>query len=189
MLTGRRSEEWRFALAAAFLVLTAAVIGFVADLAFAVMGALCVAGLVMADRVGVSRQGTTVLAAGFGVIIWTVAVLGPLAPPKVASTVAHLMGGALVGWAIARLAVRRLPGASAPLLLGVSLGLLLIVGVAWELAESVADALLDTDLAPRLSETALDLAANLAGGLAGGLFAWRQSRAGRARAGKRAAPA
>ncbi len=164
------------ALAAALLLSSAIVVALANNRAFGVMGAFCAAGLLLAVGLGVSRRQLVMLAAGFAAIIWVVGVFGEVVPPRVASTIAHLAGGALVGWALARLITRRRHGIALAPLLGVSLGLLLVVGVTWELAEAVADSVVHTNLDPGGGEAVFDLVSNLIGGVVGVLCAWQQRR-------------
>jgi hypothetical protein len=133
-----------------------------------VMCGLCLAGLLVARLAGFSNRALWPLAGGLVVLLW-MAWLNPVSDPRTTSAIAHAIGGALVGWALAEFLRGRMswPGwglAAIAAVVGVT--------VAWELGEYMADRLLGSSLAPNKTDSALDIFFGTFGGFATVAFAW-----------------
>jgi hypothetical protein len=127
-----------------------------------VMCGLCFAGLLGARLVGFSNRALVPLAAGLVVILWWVWV-DPLADPRQTSALAHGIGGALAGWALAEYLRGHLP---APWWVLVALAGVFGLSVLWELGEYLGDRALDTALIPNRRDSALDIFFGTLGGCA-----------------------
>jgi hypothetical protein len=127
-----------------------------------VMCGLCFAGLLVARLAGFSNRALVPLAAGLVVILWWVWV-DPPADPRQTSALAHGVGGALAGWALAEYLRGRLTW---PLwALGALAGVFGLT-VLWELGEYVGDRVLTTGLIPSRRDSAVDIFFGTLGGAA-----------------------
>ena len=152
-----------FAFLIALGALGAAAVAFVAQRngAALVMCAICLAGLVLGRLAGVTGAALLVVGLGLTAILWMVWI-DPPAGPRVTSSIGHVAGGALAGWALALTMRPRL----GPELwrFAALIGVIALTGV-WELAELIGDSLLDTGLIPNLRDSAEDVVFGIAGGL------------------------
>lgn len=127
-----------------------------------VMCGLCFAGLLGARLAGFSNRALVPLAAGLVVILWWVWI-DPPADPRQTSALAHGVGGALAGWALAEYLRSRLTW---PLwALGALAGVFGLT-VLWELGEYVGDRALTTGLIPSRRDSAVDIFFGTLGGVA-----------------------
>lgn len=164
----RRLDLDSLAFAFAVSALGAATLAFVAvrNGAAVVMCSLCVAGLIAGRLAGIRGVALLAVALGLIAVLWLVWVDSP-AGPRTTSGLAHVAGGALVGWAIARtLLARRAP----------AWGLLAILAVAtltvgWEVGELFGDRALGTELDQNKRDAAVDIFFGCLGGTAGIAFA------------------
>jgi hypothetical protein len=144
-----------------------------------IMCGLCFAGLLTARGVGFSGRALVPLAAGLVVILVMVWSAPPLSAWQT-STLAHLAGGALVGWVLAEFVRARLGW---PLWGLVVLAGVCTLTVVWELGEYVGDRTFETALIPNRRDSALDIFFGTLGGAIGVGVAWLLlRRATRARA-------
>jgi hypothetical protein len=137
---------------------------------------LAFVGLLAVSRLSTFRQDLVWFALILGVVMW-LAVLGVLGDTRSTSTVAHGTAGAGLAILLAVPLVRRWPGTSRPsdrALFLALVGLVFVIGVAWEAAEWSTDALFNTNLAQSHHDSVLDLAADVAGAALGAAIAvWR----------------
>jgi hypothetical protein len=114
-----------------------------------IMCGLCFAGLVAARWVGFSGRALMPLAVGLVVILLMVWSAQPLSAWQT-STLAHLAGGALVGWVLAESLRTRLgwPAWALVVLAGVCM-----LTVVWELGEYLGDRTFETALIPTRRST------------------------------------
>jgi hypothetical protein len=144
-----------------------------------IMCGLCFAGLLTARGLGFPGRALLALAAGLVVILLMVWTEPPLSAWET-STLAHLAGGALVGWVLADFLRSRLgwPWWALAAVAGVC-----TLTVVWEVGEYLGDRVLDTALIPDWGDSAFDIFFGSAGGAIGVGVAWMlQRRATRARA-------
>ena len=132
-----------------------------------IMCGLVFTGLVIARLADFSSRALVPVALGLVVILWMV-WLDPPASAHKTSALAHLAGGALVGWAVSEYLRTRIAwprwGAAA---------LVAVVGVTlcWELGELAGDRVLDTALIPSARNSAEDIFFGTLGGGGGGAVA------------------
>ncbi|MEK6327459.1 MAG: hypothetical protein AABM66_08040 [Actinomycetota bacterium] len=117
------------------------------------------------------RRSLTVVGLGVGCVVWLV-LLGVIGQPGFRSAIAHGIGGALLGWALAD-GILRTPGVrvEARRVLIAAVLATLVVGVVWELWEGATDALMGTNMNGGIDDTTLDLIADGVGAAAGGALA------------------
>jgi hypothetical protein len=144
--------------------------------AAAIMCAICLAGLVGGWIVRVPGTVLLAVAVGLTAVLWLVWV-DPPASARRTSALAHATGGVIVGWACVETLRRRLRNLLFVAML--SLPLVAVLTVLWELGEYVGDRLLDTTLEPSKRGSAEDIFFGTAGGLVGIAFAgvvafWRR---------------
>ena len=131
------------------------------------MCGLCFAGLLTALGVGFSGRALVPLVAGLVVIlvmIWS----APLSAWPT-GTLAHLGGGALVGWVLAEFLRSRFGW---PLWALVVLAGVCTLSVVWELGEYLGDRAFETALIPNRRDSALDIFYGSLGGAIGMGVAW-----------------
>jgi hypothetical protein len=159
-----RLDVLAFALALALLAWPA--IGFVAERngAAAIMCAMCLAGLVAGRLVGVPGGVLLPVAIGLVVVLSLIWIDSPVGPHKT-SAVAHLVGGALAGWALVEALHGRIRDWRWVALLALS-GVIALTLV-WEIGEYAGDRLLDTSLDASVRDSAEDIVFGTAGGLVG----------------------
>jgi hypothetical protein len=135
------------------------------------MFGVCFAAIAAAALLGWPRRSLTVVGVGVAAIVWLV-LLGVIGEAGLGSAIAHFLGGALVGWALAD-AIRRTPGARADARRVFAAAVLatLVVGIVWELWEWGTDAVIGTSLSGDIADTALDLISDCAGAAAGAALA------------------
>jgi hypothetical protein len=133
-----------------------------------IMCGLCFAGLLTARGVGFSRRALMPLAAGLIVILVMVWSAQPLSSWQT-STLAHLGGGALVGWVLAEFLRARLGW---PWWALVALAGVCTLTVVWELGEYVGDRTFETALIPSRLDSAVDIFFGSLGGAIGMGVAW-----------------
>jgi hypothetical protein len=162
----------------ALVLLAWPAIAFVAERngAAAIMCAMCLAGLVAGRVVGVPGSVLLPVAIGLVVVLSLIWIDSPIGPHKT-STLAHLVGGTLAGWALVEALRRRIPDWRSVALLALS-GVIVLTLV-WEIGEYAGDLLLDTSLDPSVRDSAEDIGFGTAGGVVGiGLgvvvAAWRR---------------
>jgi hypothetical protein len=101
--------------------------------------------------------------------ITAIGAIGAVADAGFWSPLAHFTGGLFIGIVLLPLARgprdHPRPPARRVLLL---VGMVLLLGIGWELGELAADAVLGTNLSPSLTDTMLDLAADVAGATTAG---------------------
>jgi hypothetical protein len=106
-----------------------------------------------------------------------IGAIEPIGSAGIWSPVAHFIGGTFVGIALVPVVDRhadrlRLPASRFLTLVG----LVLLVGIGWELGEMIVDQLFGTNLSPSTADAALDLVADTAGGAVAAAIsgpAWR----------------
>jgi hypothetical protein len=144
-----------------------------------IMCGLCVSGLLTARGLGFPVRALVPLAAGLVVILLMVWSAPPLSAWET-STLAHLAGGALVGWVLADFLHSRLGWPWWALAVLASVGTLTVV---WELGEYLGDRVFETALIPSWGDSAFDIFFGSLGGAIGMGVAWLLlRRATRARA-------
>jgi hypothetical protein len=127
-----------------------------------VMCGFCLAGLAGGWLAGI--RGRVLLPVGIGLAaILYIAWIHPPGGPLRTSFMAHVAGGALVGWAMAATLRSRLEW---PLWGAAALFVVATLAFAWELAEYLGDHVLDTSLAPNRRDSTLDIVWGLAAGAA-----------------------
>ena len=133
-----------------------------------IMCGLCFAGLVAARWVGFSGRALMPLAVGLVLILLMVWSAQPLSAWQT-STLAHLAGGALVGWVLAESLRTRLdwPAWGLVVLAGVC-----TLTVVWELGEFLGDRTFETALIPSRGDSAVDIFFGSLGGAIGIGVAW-----------------
>ena len=143
-----------------------------------IMCGLCVAGLLTARGLGFPGRALLPLAAGLVVILLMVWSAPPLSAWET-STLAHLAGGALVGWVLADFLQTRLgrPWWALAVVAGVC-----TLTVVWEIGEFLGDRVFATALIPSWGDSAVDIVSGTLGGAIGLGVAWllrrRATRAG-----------
>jgi hypothetical protein len=157
----RRIDSFAFALGGLALLTLA----FVAarNGAAVIMCFLCLAGLLTARGVGFSRRALVPPALGLVVILGMIWSAPPLSSWHT-STLAHLSGGALMGWALADFLRARLGW---PLLALVALTGICTLTVVWELGEYLGDRTFETSLIPNRRDSAFDILFGSLGGAIG----------------------
>lgn len=131
------------------------------------MCGICLAGLVGGRVAGISGPIMLVVALGVLAILWMVWV-DPPSTSRRTSALAHGLGGALAGWALATsLHARRWPAWAAAAMIAV-----LALTIVWELGELIGDGILDTALVPSAGDSALDIILGCMGAAAGVGGAW-----------------
>ena len=166
-LTRQRLDNLAFA--AALAAVFAATAGFASarNGAAIVMCGICLAGLIGGRIAGMSGAVTLTLALGLVAILWMVWI-DPPASSRRTSALAHAVGGALMGWALATTLRRhRWPAWALAAMIGV-----LVLTITWELGEWIGDRALDTALIPNRRDSALDIVFGCFGGGAGIAAAW-----------------
>ena len=133
-----------------------------------IMCGLCFAGLLTARAVGFSRRALVPLALGLVVILLLVWSPSPLSPWET-STLAHLGGGALMGWVLAEFLRARLGW---PLWALVALAGVCTLTVVWELGEYLGDRTFETALVPSRLDSAFDIFFGSLGGAIGIGVTW-----------------
>lgn len=133
-----------------------------------IMCATVFSGLVAARMADFSNRALVPVALGLVAILGMVWV-DPPASARKTSALAHVAGGALIGWAASEYLRNRVAwplwGAAA---LATVFGLTLL----WEIGESLGDRLLDTALNPRTRDSAEDILFGTMGGAGGVFIAW-----------------
>ena len=127
-----------------------------------IMCGLCFAGLLTARGIGFSGQALVPLALGLVVIllmVWS----APLSSWQT-STLAHLAGGALMGWVLAEFLRARFGW---PLWALVALAGVCTLTVVWELGEYLGDRTFETSLVPNRRDSAFDIFFGSLGGAIG----------------------
>jgi hypothetical protein len=111
--------------------------------------------------------------------ITAIGAVGAVADAGFWSPLAHFTGGLFIGIVLLPLArgPRERPRPPARRVLALA-GMVLLLGIGWELGEIVADALLGTNLSPSLTDTILDLIADVAGATAAGAISLLDRRGG-----------
>ena len=132
------------------------------------MCGLCFAGLLTARGVGFSGRALVPLALGLVVILLMVWSTPPLSAWQT-STLAHLGGGALMGWVLAEFLRVRLGWPLWALVAVAAVGTLTVV---WELGEYLGDLTLETSLIPNRRDSAFDIFFGSLGGAIGIGVAW-----------------
>jgi hypothetical protein len=153
-----RIDPFAFALGALAL-LTLAFLG-ARNGAAVVMCGLCFAGLLVARAAGFSNRALVPLTIGLVALLWIVWV-DPPASTRATSALAHGVGGALVGWALAEYLRGRLAW---PLWALAALAGVYALTALWELGEYVGDRVLTTALIPSQLDSALDIFFGTLGG-------------------------
>jgi hypothetical protein len=133
-----------------------------------IMSGLCFAGLLTARAVGFSGRALVPLALGLVVILLMVWSASPLSSWQT-STLAHLGGGALMGWVLAEFLRARLGW---PLWALVALAGVCTLTVVWELGEYLGDRTFETALVPNRRDSAFDIFFGSLGGAIGIGVAW-----------------
>jgi hypothetical protein len=133
-----------------------------------IMCGLCFAGLLTARAIGFSRRALVPLALGLVVILLMVWSASPLSSWET-STLAHLGGGALVGWVLAEFLRARFGWPSWALVTLVGVCTLTVV---WELGEYLGDRTFETALVPSRLDSALDIFFGSLGGAIGIGVVW-----------------
>jgi hypothetical protein len=171
-----RLDLLAFALALALVAFPT--IGFVAERngGAAIMCTMCLAGLVAGRIVGVPGRVLLPVAFGILVVLALIWIDSPVGPRKT-SAIAHAIGGALAGWAVAEALRQRIRDWLMVALLALSV--VIALTLVWELGEYAGDRLLDTALIPSKRNSAEDILFGTIGGLVGITFAgvvafWRR---------------
>jgi hypothetical protein len=163
---GRRIEPFLLALGAL------AMLGFAflsaRNGAALVMCALCVAGLIGGRIAGFSNRALVPLGFGLTALLWFVWV-DPVASGPKTSALAHLGGGALVGWALSEFLRTRIAW---PYWAAFALTAAFGVTVLWELGEYLGDRTIGTALQPDRYDSAYDIFFGTLGGTATVALAW-----------------
>ena len=133
-----------------------------------IMWGLCVAGLLTARGVGFSGRALVPLALGLVVILVMVWSAPPLSSWQT-STLAHLGGGALMGWVLAESLRARFGW---PLWALVALAGVCTLTVVWELGEYLGDRTFETSLDPNRRDSAFDIFFGSLGGAIGIGVVW-----------------
>jgi hypothetical protein len=172
-----RLDLLAFALALALVAWPA--IAFVSERngAAAIMGAMCLAGLVAGRIVGVPGRVLLPVAFGLMVVLWMIWIVDSPVGPRKTSALAHAVGGTLAGWALVEALRHRIRDRLSVALL--ALTGVIILTLVWELGEYAGDRLLDTALIPSKRDSAEDILFGTAGGVVGITFAtlfaaWRR---------------
>ena len=134
-----------------------------------IMCGLCFAGLLTARAIGFSGRALVPLALGLVVILLMVWSASPLSSWQT-STLAHLGGGALMGWVLAEFLRARLGSPSWALL---ALAGVCTLTVVWELGEYLGDRPFETALVPNRRDSAFDIFFGSLGAAIGIGVAWR----------------
>jgi hypothetical protein len=152
------------AFAVAIGVLAAAMLAFAASQkgAALVMGGLCLAGLIAGRLAGVSGPALLAVAVGLLGSLWLIVGDAPIGPRET-SAAAHVVGGTVIGWAIAT----TLRGRGVRAWALVTMIALLVLTLAWEAAELISEITVDTSLDLSVSDSTLDVAFGCFGGLVG----------------------
>jgi hypothetical protein len=161
-----RIDSFAFALGGLALVTLAFVVE--RNGAAVIMCGLCFAGLLTARGVGFSGRALVPLALGLVVILLMVWSASPLSSWQT-STLAHLGGGALMGWVLAEFLRARL---SWPLWALLALAGICTLTVVWELGEYLGDRTFETALVPSRLDSAVDIFFGSLGGAIGIGVAW-----------------
>jgi len=141
------------------------------------LSALCLVGLVLLRVGGVPRRSLLVLALGLLGVIIAIDVNPEPGHPRLGSAVAHLIGGALLAWAIARPVRDRLGRARSPRARQWPAIVILVVfatALVWETGEWAAEAVFGADLGADELDTVLDVVFGLVGAFAGLFIAQHQ---------------
>ena len=133
-----------------------------------IMCGLCFAGLLTARGIGFSGQALVPLALGLVLILFMVWIASPLSSWQT-STLAHLGGGALMGWVLAEFLRARLGW---PLWALVALAGVCTLTVVWELGEYLGDRTFETALVPSRLDSAFDIFCGSLGGAIGIGVVW-----------------
>ena len=135
-----------------------------------VMCAILIAGLIGGRLIGFSNRALVPAAVGFGVLLYLVWINPPFddVANHRTSAVAHLVGGALVGWAVAEYLRARIEW---PLWAIGAVAVVLGLTIVWEIGEYLGDRVLDTALLPNKRDSAIDISLGTMGGAFGVLLA------------------
>lgn len=133
-----------------------------------VMSALCFAGLIGARLLGFSNRALVPVALGLVAILWIVWV-DPPASSRKTSALAHGLGGALVGWALAEYLRTRIAWPWWGL---VAIATVFGLTILWEIGEYLGDRALDTALIPNKRDSAEDIFFGTFGGTGAVTLAW-----------------
>ncbi len=128
-----------------------------------IMCGLCFGGLLTGRLVGFSNRALVPLALGLVVILLMVWSASPLSSWQT-STLAHLGGGALMGWVLAEFLRARLDW---PLWALVALAGVCTLTVVWELGEYLGDRTFETSLVPNRRDSVVDIFFGSLGGAIG----------------------
>ena len=158
----RELDTVAFLIAVGALTATAAVFAAQRNGAAVLMGAMCLAGLVLGRFAGISGPALLTVALGLAAILWMVWI-DPPASNRKTSALAHLAGGALAGWALG-LTLR--PHFGMQLWPFAALACVVVLTGVWELAEWLGDGVLDTGLNPNVRHSAEDVFFGTCGGIA-----------------------
>jgi hypothetical protein len=133
-----------------------------------IMCAIVFAGLVAARMANFSNRALVPVALGLVAILWMV-WLDPPGSARKTSALAHLAGGALIGWAMSEY-LRTDP----PWALWGAAALMTVFGVTvlWELGELAGDRVLDTALIPSARDSAEDIFFGTTGAAGAIALAW-----------------
>jgi hypothetical protein len=169
-----RSERfgWAEAAIAAFALVAAVFIVLGEDTETSMFG-LGFVGLVALRALGVPRRSLFALAVLLAALI-SAGLLGLLGGGSFGSTAVHVVVSGLLAWALAEPVWSRMePRARPSRRVAVLVGVVLLVGVGWEIGELAAHSLLGTSLSVGFGETLVDLVADAFGALGGSLAAVR----------------
>ena len=133
-----------------------------------VMCGLCLAGLLAARLVGFTNRALVPLAVGLLAILWMIWFDDTFSGPRM-SMIAHGVGGALIGWALAEYLRVRIGW---PQWGVVALVAVFGLTVLWELGEFIGDHALGTALQPNKRDSAFDIFFGTLGGAATVTLAW-----------------
>jgi hypothetical protein len=133
-----------------------------------IMCGLVFTGLVAGRVADFSNRTLVPVGLGLVAILWMVWVDPPASAHKT-SALAHLAGGALVGWAMSEYLRTRVAW---PLWGAAALAAVFGVTLLWEIGEFVGDQVLDTALIPRARDSAEDIFFGTMGGAGAVAVAW-----------------
>ena len=133
-----------------------------------IMCGLIFTGLVVARLADFSTRTLVPVALGLAAILWMVWIDPPASSHKT-SAIAHIAGGALVGWAVSEYLRARIAW---PLWGVAALAAAFGVTLLWELGELAGDRVLDTALIPNAFDSAEDIFFGTAGAAGAIFIAW-----------------
>lgn len=157
---------------AALLFVAAAFLAFGEDTEATLFG-LAGLGLIVGRILGISNRSTVGLGAGMAVVV-SIVVLGGLGHPRLTSSLAHVVIGAMLAWALFEPARARMRGRGSDeanrVVAPVVVAMVLVLGVGWELCEQLIDQLIGTNIELSLVDSSIDLLAGGAGAVFGVLL-------------------